>query len=241
MTQATEPRIVVVAGGTGNIGEGIVRSALSAGANVVVPSRSLQRLEALKRYTAQAGVATTNLHTIQADVGNFDGARHFVYGVAAQYGPIDLTVASLGSWRSGPPLIETSASDYRRALNDNLDAHYAFARHVLLAMRVQQRGVHVLIGWADQVLFDRRFPLSTIAGHAQLAMAQILDTEARTFNARTYQLFVAGILDRHHAAATGQAVVTPDEIGVRLLELYRTRPDERIQKLFAQPVPGFPP
>ena len=39
---------VVVAGGTGGVGEGIVRAFLKQGAHVVVPSRSESKLEGLR-------------------------------------------------------------------------------------------------------------------------------------------------------------------------------------------------
>lgn len=240
----TVPRVVVVAGGAGNIGEGIVRSALRSGATVVVPSRSLARMEALKRHVADAGVDGSALHTVRADVGSFEGARQFVATTSADVGPIDLSVAALGGYWSGPPLLDTSESDYRTVMSDNLDAHYAFARHVLPTMR-ENHGVHVLIGGPGNLLPNPASTLITIAGHAQLAMTRLLDTEASEIGARTYLLFVSHIFDRQRSAGTHgvtprSAVVTPDQIGERVLELYREHPEATVHKLFARPVAGFP-
>jgi 3-oxoacyl-[acyl-carrier protein] reductase len=239
-----KPRVVVVAGGTGNIGEGIVRSALRSGATVIVPSRNAARLQALKRYVSEAGVDGTSLHTIQADVGSFEGARAFVATTLSDFGTIDLSVAALGGYWSGPPLLETSESDYRTVMSSNLDAHYAFARHVLPAMQ-KSRGVHVLIGGPGNLLPNPRSTLISIAGHAQLAMASLLDTEARASGTRSYQLFVSHIFDRQRGAGAPGAnprsdVLTPDQIGAHVLALYRDRPEPTIHKLFPRPVPGFP-
>jgi NAD(P)-dependent dehydrogenase (short-subunit alcohol dehydrogenase family) len=240
----TVPRVVVVAGGAGNIGEGIVRSALRSGATVVVPSRNPARLEALKRYVADASVDVSALQTVGADVGSFEGARQFVATTIATFGPIDLSVAALGGWWSGPPLLDTSESDYRMVMSNNLDAHYAFARHVVPAMR-ESRGVHVMIGGPGNLMPNPRSTLITIAGHAQLAMARLLDSEASEVGARTYQLFVSQIFDRQRGAGTPGVtpksdVVTPDQIGARVLALYRERPVPTVHKLFARPVAGFP-
>jgi len=105
---ARTPHVVVVAGGAGNIGEGIVRSALRSGATVVVPSRSPARIDSLKHYVADAGVDTAALHMVRADVGSFEGARQFVASTIADIGPIELSVAALGGWWSGPALLDTS-------------------------------------------------------------------------------------------------------------------------------------
>ncbi|MFG2957631.1 hypothetical protein ACGF5O_28430 [Streptomyces sp. NPDC048291] len=65
------PSAVIVAGGTGNIGEGSVRAGLSAGATAVVPSRDQSRLDALRRYVVEFGVNSAKLDTRVADIGDF--------------------------------------------------------------------------------------------------------------------------------------------------------------------------
>jgi len=129
-------------------------------------------------------------------------------------------------------------------MSNNLDAHYAFARHVLPAMH-GTHGVHVMIGGPGNLMPNPHSTLITIAGHAQLAMARLLDTEATEIGARAYQLFVSQIFDRQRGAGTPgvtpkPGVITPDQIGDRVLELYRDRPEATVHKLFARPVAGFP-
>lgn len=46
-------KIALIAGGTGGVGEGIVRAFLKEGATVVVPSRSSENLEQLRGYLGE--------------------------------------------------------------------------------------------------------------------------------------------------------------------------------------------
>ncbi|MDX3748180.1 SDR family NAD(P)-dependent oxidoreductase [Streptomyces sp. AK08-02] len=106
-SRATGPAVMVVAGGTGNIGEGIVRAGLRSGATVVVPSRGPSRLDDLRRYVAEFGVDDTKLDTRVTDVGDFRQAYELLAQVTADHGRVDLTVGSLGGYWSGPALLQT--------------------------------------------------------------------------------------------------------------------------------------
>jgi NADP-dependent 3-hydroxy acid dehydrogenase YdfG len=48
-----DSKIALIAGGTGSVGEGIVRAFLKQGATVVVPSRTAERLEQLRGYLGE--------------------------------------------------------------------------------------------------------------------------------------------------------------------------------------------
>ncbi|MFI1705000.1 SDR family NAD(P)-dependent oxidoreductase [Streptomyces griseoruber] len=243
-SEADRPGVVVVGGGTGNIGEGIVRAGLKSGATVVVPSRSQTRLDALQRYVTDAGIDATRLELVRTDIGTFDGARDFVESVASKHGRIDLSVASLGGWWSGPPLLHTEDSAWKSVMANNLDAHYYFARHAVPIVS-RTGGAHILIGGPGNLLPNPRSTLITIAGHAQLALSQLLDAEAKPLGGRVYQLFVANIFDRqrgrqHDDGNERPDVITPDQIGSKVVELHHQRPEPTVHKLFATAVPGFP-
>jgi NAD(P)-dependent dehydrogenase (short-subunit alcohol dehydrogenase family) len=66
-------RRVLVPGGTGAVGEGVVRRYLAAGATVVVPTRSKGRAEQFLRVLGDA--TTDRLHLRVHDCTTFDGAE----------------------------------------------------------------------------------------------------------------------------------------------------------------------
>jgi len=65
--------VAVVAGGTGHVGEGIVRVLLREGMHVVVPSRDAARLEQLKRLLSEE--PTDRLVLAPMDAGERRGAH----------------------------------------------------------------------------------------------------------------------------------------------------------------------
>jgi len=85
---------IVVAGGTGGVGEGIVRAFLKQGAHVVVPSRSESKLKGLREYVSDIG--TGELVTLVGSLSNpseADALRDKVYN---RMDEVDVAVASLG-------------------------------------------------------------------------------------------------------------------------------------------------
>jgi len=61
-------RRVLIPGGTGGVGEGVVRAYLAAGAHVFVPTRS-------ERRAAEFEVASDRLQVVVHDYTSFDGAE----------------------------------------------------------------------------------------------------------------------------------------------------------------------
>ena len=66
-------KLVVVAGGAGEIGERITRMFLQQGARVLVPSRSAEKLEALG--ASLKGIATGELIPLETDVSTPQGLK----------------------------------------------------------------------------------------------------------------------------------------------------------------------
>ena len=75
-------KIVLIAGGAGDVGEGLVRAFLGDGATVVVPSRSAEKLAALREEIN----ASARLHTYTVDVGNETEATAFRDRIAEEKG-----------------------------------------------------------------------------------------------------------------------------------------------------------
>lgn len=134
-------RTVVVAGGTGNVGQVLVRSLLQAGATVVVPSRTERKLSDLR-----AGLdpeATERLVTIQGDVGDEERADGLVERIVERAGPIHAAVATLGRFVAVPSLFEASVADLEQVLDGYLIGHFVAARTLIPA--IEKGGSYTLI------------------------------------------------------------------------------------------------
>lgn len=77
---------VLVAGGAGEVGEGITRQFLAAGATVIVPSRGLKKLDELRE---RLGYLAEKLVTIQAEIGTEEGGMALLAQIKRDVGGID--------------------------------------------------------------------------------------------------------------------------------------------------------
>jgi NAD(P)-dependent dehydrogenase (short-subunit alcohol dehydrogenase family) len=125
-------RAALVAGGAGEVGEGIVRVLLRRGARVLVPSRSADRLEALRRRLDRPSGG--RLATVVGDIGTESGASALLDRARDTVERLDAVVASLGGWWSGPPLTEVALADWDRIIHANLTTHLLAARAFLPAI-----------------------------------------------------------------------------------------------------------
>ncbi|PRX09247.1 UNVERIFIED_ORG: 3-oxoacyl-[acyl-carrier protein] reductase [Martelella mediterranea] len=179
-------RRVVIAGGTGDVGEGIVRTWLKTGAHVIVPSRTEGRVKRFREVLAEAG-ESEKLSFVTGDYTGFDSAQAMAGRITAEFGPVTDVIASIGGWWQGKTLWEISESDWQRYFVDMSTAHVATARAWI--RRLPQTGSYQLvlggsavapvpgasiINMQQAALFMMRQVLSAEVGKAQRVAAQVL-------------------------------------------------------------------
>lgn len=120
-------RRVVIAGGTGDVGEGVVRAWLKTGAHVIVPSRTDDKVEQFRQVLSDLG-EPENLSFVTGRYTGFDEARATAERILAEYGPVSDVVASIGGWWQGQSLWEISEDDWQRYFVDMSTAHVATVR-----------------------------------------------------------------------------------------------------------------
>ncbi len=93
-------KIAFIAGGAGNVGEGIVRSFLKAGATVITISRKQEKLEELRSYLGD--LANDNFVPIVGDLGDLESAEKLRTQIFGKFNRLDAVVASVGgTWKGG--------------------------------------------------------------------------------------------------------------------------------------------
>ena len=117
-------RRVVILGGTGSVGEGIVRAWLAAGADVVVPSRTQGRADQFTEVLGDLADAP-GLHLVVGDYTEFDAAEAMAARITAELGEVTDVVASIGGWWQGKPLWEVTAEEWNRWFVGLTTAHVA--------------------------------------------------------------------------------------------------------------------
>ncbi|MEX0928446.1 MAG: SDR family NAD(P)-dependent oxidoreductase [Balneolales bacterium] len=130
-------KVIVVAGGTGNVGTFLVASLLGSGATVVVPSRSEQKINDLKRHLSeQFNESSLNrLHAYQGNLSEENEAADLRQRIIQHTGEPDGVVATLGNLIPAPSLLEVGLSDLDNVIKGYLHAHFMAAKTFLPVLR----------------------------------------------------------------------------------------------------------
>ncbi|MCI4651704.1 SDR family oxidoreductase [Phaeodactylibacter sp.] len=177
-------KVAIVAGGTGSVGEGIVKVLLKEGARVIVPVRMESRGQKLKNYVQD----DPNLIVIQATPSEYRSNLELIKKVESKYGKIDLAVASLGGWYQKGRLDEVPLEDWLQIIENNLNSHFIFAKSLLEYFHSINAGTYIMInGGASEMVVPNAGPMSIIAS-AQKMMAQVISGEAQGTNIKVYSV-----------------------------------------------------
>ncbi len=168
-------RIVLVAGGTGGLGNAVSRAFLEEDAKVVVTYRKEEEFAALKLAVgARAGA----LEGAVVDVTDERATSEFVGGVLSRHGRVDALVNTVGGYAGGVALWELETKVFDAMLSLNLRSGYALARAVLPAMLKQKNGS--IVNVAAKAAFDHGAGASAYAASKAAAVAMMDSLAADT-------------------------------------------------------------
>lgn len=205
-------KLCMIAGGTGGVGEGIVRAFLRAGATVVVPSRSEDRLAALAGSIDPA--LRGRLVPWTGDIGDPDDAVRLRDDIGARHGPLDAVVATLGgTWDGKAPTISMSMETWDAYHRSNLRAHFVAARTFLPALAGRPGSSYTLLGGISALRPIPFYSPVAINSAGQLMMAEILMAEMKGSQVRINEVLCGYINTRARAAAARPEWITADEVG----------------------------
>lgn len=111
-------KTVMVIGGSGGVGEGVVRTLLTSGATVVATGRNEQRLQDFAGDLGSDLLHVSALNALGSDLGEKAAA------LTAEFGPFDGVIVSIASWgdQGRKPLLELSDDEWSNLVEDNLTA-----------------------------------------------------------------------------------------------------------------------
>jgi NAD(P)-dependent dehydrogenase (short-subunit alcohol dehydrogenase family) len=211
---------ILVAGGTGGVGEAIVRALLDAGHHVIVPSRSAARLERLRGDAERSVTGSGALDTLIGEIGTSEGASEIRERIAREFGPLDVLIPSLGGWWEGA-LLDATPSVWDTVMNEMLRTHFVFAHTFVPVLRAQTGGGRYIgIGGGAAYHPVDRSSLISIAGAAQLMLTRALRVEIDDPNIDVLELLIDGpVRTRDSENIAGPDWITADEVGRITLEL----------------------
>jgi 3-oxoacyl-[acyl-carrier protein] reductase len=204
----------LVAGGTGTVGEEIVRAFVAAGATVVVPSRSRDKLDGLRAFLDLPPDAAERLSLLEGRLDDPADAERLRDEVLSRHGTLHAVVASLGgSWEDRRPLVEVPMETFRSYQDSNFNAHLITARTFLPLLAQHQGTSYTLLGGLSAVRAIARYSPVGINSAAQLMMARILMEEMKDAPVRINEVLFGFINTRARAANARPEWVTAREVG----------------------------
>jgi len=129
--------VVLVTGASGNLGSAVVRAFGQADARLVLVDRSPDRLPEL--FPELAGSPERFLAT-GVDLSDADDAARMVEEVLARFGRIDVLANTVGGYRAGTPVHETTLETWEFMLALNARTAFVASRAVVPAMLEQGAG-----------------------------------------------------------------------------------------------------
>ncbi|MGI3781093.1 MAG: SDR family oxidoreductase, partial [Janthinobacterium lividum] len=205
-------RRVVVPGGTGAVGEGVVRAYLAAGAEVVVPTRSEERAQEFRALLGSA--ATAHLHLVVHDYTTFTGAQDLAAQTVHLRGGVDDVVVPVGGWWAGKRLWEVDEQDWAAAFVGLATAHLAVLRAFL--PRMDARGAYTIVVGDSSTYPVPGSGLVSMEQAALLMMQRVAAAEADGAR-RVFALTLGPVRTR---VVEGEASwVSSDEVGTAAVAL----------------------
>lgn len=137
MNQEFENKVVVIAGGVGELGGPVTSGFLARGARVIVPFISEMKLAA---FVGQYSMAATAVKFKRVDLTKEAMVDRFVSDLLESDGRIDVLVNLTGGYEPGRPVAESELFEFDRMLSVNFTAIYLLTRKVVPVMEKQGAG-----------------------------------------------------------------------------------------------------
>jgi len=206
-------KIALIAGGSGNVGECVVRAFLKHGATVIVPSRTSESLEKLRELLGE--FASDRFVPVVGQIGQIEGAEAIRDMILTKFGRIDAVIASLGgSWDQHLPLTQVSMETWQQYLESNLTSHFVAAKTFLPVLEKQQSGCYISLGGGAAETPVPYYSPVAIPAAAQLMLTKVLIEEMKGSGVRINEVVVHSWVSTRTSKQNAKPEwITADEIG----------------------------
>jgi NAD(P)-dependent dehydrogenase (short-subunit alcohol dehydrogenase family) len=229
-------KIVMVAGGTGGIGEEIVKKLVQEGNTVVVPYRNDFKRQQIKSYVLPTKVGA--LDTVGYDIGTIDGAKSMRSHIINKYGKLDGVVVTISGKLSGKRITDVTIDEWDDVLADFITPHFIVANIFIPLLLKQDHGHFIMLnGGLSQSTHPGIVPVSMMAS-AQLMLFKGLVIELQHTKLKLHTLMIYSRVSTRHEPPTQKRQVTSVDVGKVVFEILEdTSPltDEHIIKMEMNP------
>ena len=168
MPDRFKEKLVLVAGGTGALGQAVTLAFLDQLAHVIVTYRRQEEFDTLKKA---AGANASSLEGHQVDVTDEAAVRRMIEAILAKSERVDVLVNTVGAYAGGATLWETDSKTFDQMLALNLRSGYVLCRAVVPAMLKQRSGT--IANVSSRAALDHAAGMAAYAASKAAAVAMI--------------------------------------------------------------------
>jgi NADP-dependent 3-hydroxy acid dehydrogenase YdfG len=209
-------KITFVADGTGTVGMEIVSSLLIADATVIVPAKSINKVNRLKEKVA--AIQSGKLITFLTDYPEYDKAIEVVECMEEKYGQIDLAVIVFDSPKACHSLTKLSIKDWQQMADDTINAGFVCAHVFLNSMKKRKHGMYISISNAIELEKKSASVLKNIAISTQVELAKAFAAEVKEYGIQYHHLFI-----QPATAANKNGQLIPADAGNFIVDLFGSK------------------
>jgi NAD(P)-dependent dehydrogenase (short-subunit alcohol dehydrogenase family) len=164
-------KTVLVAGGTGGLGQAVTLAFLEQSANVAVTYRRQEEFIRLEKAASGSAANGSSLQGHQVDITDEGAVRRLTDEVISSRGRVDVLVNAVGGYAGGMPLWETDPAVFEQMLTLNLRSGYVLCRVIVRVMLKQRSGA--IVNVASRTAVDHTAGASAYAASKAAAVAMI--------------------------------------------------------------------
>jgi len=166
-------QIALITGASGGIGRAIALSFAQAGIELILVSRSIEKLQAVQQEVVALG---GKAHIYALDLSLVGQVQKEIAEIVEQIGKIDILVNNAGMGYTGS-IADTSLEDWQQVIDLNLTSAFQCIQGVLPLMRQQQQGTIVNIASISAKQFFPGWGAYSVSKAGLVALSQTLAIE----------------------------------------------------------------
>jgi short-subunit dehydrogenase len=166
-------QIALITGASGGIGRAMALSFAQAGIELILVSRSIEKLQAVQQEVVALG---GKAHIYALDLSLVGQVQKEIAEIVEQIGKIDILVNNAGMGYTGS-IADTSLEDWQQVIDLNLTSAFQCIQGVLPLMRQQQQGTIVNIASISAKQFFPGWGAYSVSKAGLVALSQTLAIE----------------------------------------------------------------
>ena len=218
-----EDKLVVVAGGAGEIGERITRMFLQRGARVLVPSRSKEKLRDLAHSLED--ITTGEMIPLETDVSTAQGLNSLSEAIETE-GLLRAAVSTVGTFWQGPNALEVPVGVVRRVFEETFFTYVGLTQVLIPALGP---GAHFIK--LNGILSLQAVPHISafgVSATAQMAWTRSLIAEATASTPWITELVIDSLVRTRSLQTLPQEYISGDDIAQEILRIVTTKNEHQI-------------